>query len=501
MQAATGSFTRGDMSSTKQQNAPSLTPELWAKVFAHLEQQADNADIYTGTQNQADVHQLKLVCKQFRGIVESHSELVQRLFLDSYFSFVPRKIPSLLAWLHQNKGSIRVFCSECRSPPVDIVMAGLCSAPNITVVDLSDVNAYTVSIIGTCIGLEQCSLAHMKAEHVGLALLGALPKLRQLMLRQGNYKELHHMTSLTWLECGSSCVLDAQEFPPALQYLAITDSDFVGVHAQTLPACTALAHLELRNASLRGNNAYVYFDRDLSVVPTSIGQLTQLQTLHLSTDGAEGEHAKLQWVSELIFLQALSMHFDDGSADILHCLSALTKLTYLHIEGFDDPGDACPLDLDFEWRKLQALHKLSIKSRRLRLGENMFGLLQLSKLQEVSLAGNVVHSPSDIDWFATLIYKFARLRPEVKACVWQWGLGRLSCMMCSCSEVTCCLHCHALHCSYTVLLDEFVHSQQLLFKMHNVLHIVYELYRECTTCLMKKEKSTPFSDHSRSLQP
>ena len=401
------------MGSTHQRNAPSLPPELWAKAFAHLEQRPDRLDADTASvhSDQEKVHRLKLVCKQFRSIYECHSDLVQRLYLDTHFSVA--LLPSLLAWLHQNKGSLRLFWSECRSPLVDIVMAGISPAPNVNTVDVVDVSACTVSLTGTYKRLEKCTLAHLASEHVGLAPLGALPKLRQLGL-QGNFGQLHHLTGLTRLECMSGCVLGAQELSSALQYLGITDSDLVGVHAQTLPACTALAHLVLDNASLKGKNAYVYLDRDLSVVPTNMGQLTQLQSLHLFTDlGEEEEPAELGWVSELTSLQELGMSFNYGNANnVLQHVSMLTKLTYLAITGFD-VLNAC-LDMNVEWRTLRALRKLCIHNKSLCLGDQIYCLLHSPNLQEVSFKGSVLNGPDDMHCFDALISKVARLRPQVK---------------------------------------------------------------------------------------
>ena len=413
MHYQTAKLNRGEMGSIHQRNAPSLSPELWAKVFAHLEQQRDLTPPYDASKqkrNQMEVHQLKLVCKHFRSIFDSQTELVQQLYVDADFSLA--QIPSLLAWLHQNKGSVRVLLSECTSPVVDIIMAGLSPAPNINTIDIFGASACTVLLAGTYRRLEKCNLFCVAAEPMSLAPLAALPRLRQLKL-QGSFQELHHLTCLTNLQYVSGRILGAQEFPPALQYLALTGSDLVGMHAQTLPACTGLTYLMLGNASLNGNNGYVYMNRNLSVVPTNIGLLTQLQTLHLSTGGVEVEPAELKWVSELTSLHNLSMHFDHGPDDILQHVLLLTKLTYLEVSGVDAMVDVCPLQVDLEWHKLQALCKLFIDMKRLRLGKDVLGLLQLPKLQEVSFADSTVSSLEDTYWFAALIYRLARLRPQV----------------------------------------------------------------------------------------
>ena len=402
------------MNRTHQQNAPSLTPELWAKVFAHLEQRPDFIHFCIPAhekRNQAKVHQLKLVCKQFRSIFESHTELVQRLYVDADFSFP--LVPSLLAWLQQHKSSIRMLQSKCASPLLDIVMGGLLSAPNIKLVDMSDVSACTTLLAGTFQKLEKCTLAHRQVDHLDLAPLGGLLRLNHLGLH-GRFKELHHLKGLTHLECNTSRVLDVHVFAPALQYLAIEESDLEGIHAQGLQACTALTHLLLENACLKGNNAEVYLDGNLSVVSTIIGQLTRLHTLSISTNITAHVLVQLNWVSELTSLQDLSMGFDQNHGSVFHHLSTLTKLTHWDIYGYDDLDEAPVFHVDFEWHKLQALQYLSLESKKLSFGRNICGLLRLPQLQQCSFAGSATCGSYDANCLAALVYSFARLRPQVK---------------------------------------------------------------------------------------
>lgn len=102
------------MSDIKQPSSVSLSPDLWAKVFAHLQDGAETlgdtfpangAELWEQKQKQAELHQLKLVCKQFKGIHASHSELVRRLYLGPEFSI--RALASLLAWLQQRTSFTR----------------------------------------------------------------------------------------------------------------------------------------------------------------------------------------------------------------------------------------------------------------------------------------------------------------------------------------------------------------------------------------------------------
>lgn len=107
------------------------------------------------------------------------------------------------------------------------------------------------------------------------------------------------------------------------------------------------------------------------------------------------------------------MSFNAGNANMLQHVSILTKLTCLDITGCEVAVLDQLLDVNVEWQKLQALSKLFINHKTLRLGDHLYGLLQLPKLQEVSFKGSLLHGPSDINCFDALISEFARLRPQV----------------------------------------------------------------------------------------
>lgn len=139
-----------------QQIVPSLTPELWSNVFAHVEELPENFGNHQQDQrrNQAEVHQLKLVCKQFRDIYASHSGLVQRLYLG--FSS-ERSLPSLIAWLQQNKSSIQTFQSEEEGNSlVDVVLSLLVSSEtSMRMVNVFDVGVCSIPLIATFSSLEK----------------------------------------------------------------------------------------------------------------------------------------------------------------------------------------------------------------------------------------------------------------------------------------------------------------------------------------------------------
>ena len=208
-----------------QQQPPSLMPELWAKIFVHLEESAKSShpfpqDTLDPQQHQREMPQLKLVCKQFRDIFASNSGLVQRLYLS--VDFPDTSLPNLLDWMQQSKSSLQTFQSTCKSPVVEIVLTALLSSKSsITFVNIRhDISTWSIPIIASFTTLEKCCLNHSSDLHVHLAPLGVLKRLHSLTL-QGQFMELHHLTVLTCLECIEASVCDVQGFAPTLQPLRL----------------------------------------------------------------------------------------------------------------------------------------------------------------------------------------------------------------------------------------------------------------------------------------
>ncbi len=102
------------MSRTVSPAAPLLNPDIWTEVFARLEDrqvETGSWDDAKARQQQRELHQLKLVCKQFSEIFTSQPELVQGLHLHN--NLPGNAITSLLAWLRRSDGSVQVFTSSC----------------------------------------------------------------------------------------------------------------------------------------------------------------------------------------------------------------------------------------------------------------------------------------------------------------------------------------------------------------------------------------------------
>ena len=367
------------MSDAEQPDAPALTPELWAKVFALVEEVPTIARIAPDhRRNQAEVHQLKLVCKQFKDLHASHPELVQRVYLGDEIS--ARRLPSLLTWLQQSKPSVQLFQSTCGSPLVDAVLAVLTALKHsMKMFFVCHVSTSSVSILAMFTNLEKCSLGHDDVHELDLTPLGQLSRLSRLTL-QGCYRQLQHLAGLTQLECIDAKVWDLQEFALTLQELVIHDSFLCDIHAQGLSTYTALTQLVLFNACLVTEDGWEYLDQALSLFPTNIGLLTQLHTFYLST-GPSSKKANVEWVSQLKSLQNLSIFFGYRHRNVIQPILLLTRLTSLSLGCC---GWMPSLGIVIDWHKLPALQHFSMHYSELQL-EALAGLLGLKNLRTVSL--------------------------------------------------------------------------------------------------------------------
>ena len=187
---------------------------------------------------QTQIHQRKLVCKQFNHVHASHPGVVRTLYLGPGIS--AKSLPSLLAWLQHNKNSIQTFRSEGGSPLVDAVLGALVSPESsLNRVGVSDVSACALSSLAVFTNLEKCAFWQQNAEHLDLAPLGVLPSLRHLVLQAGNFKELHHLLALTRLECIHADVLGVQQLALTLQHLELDCSNLEDTHTLCLSTCSA----------------------------------------------------------------------------------------------------------------------------------------------------------------------------------------------------------------------------------------------------------------------
>ena len=205
-----------------------LTAELWTEVFAHVEapqiRYKSWNDIQDDQQNQRQLHQLRLVCKQFNKIFAAPSLFLRRLCLPE--AFPSSSLPSLLAWLQQNKSCLKVFEANCGSRMTDVVLGVLTSSTSqLKLVDISAASiACSMQLLGSFSSLEMCALSSADGV-LNITPLQALPKLRSLWLA-GIFDGLASLRHLTHLRC-SGATIDCSgscKFMTALQHRDINQT-------------------------------------------------------------------------------------------------------------------------------------------------------------------------------------------------------------------------------------------------------------------------------------
>ena len=414
------------MSRTVSPAAPLLSPDIWTETFARLQDRHGETGLWDDAkarQQQRELHQLKVVCKQFSDIFTSQPELVQKIHLHS--GFPSSAVTTLLAWLQRSSGSIQVFTSSCCDTSLThtVVARPLASSPPLRIINISNASSWSIQLTAAFTGLEKCALQchSTRFQDLDLTPLQGLPKLRHLYLQGFSFKQLHCLPSLTSLRCKNAFVMMKPRcsFKSNLQCLTLKRSFLRGVHARGLQACTALTELGLNAASLRGLRHHQQLTSDLATFPDGMKLLTRLCKLTLSTDTNASlmfiGRPKLESIAGITSLQDLSISFGTCCSDFIKCLTSLTNLSRLGVTGLSSDADPLPmLTTDFDWCGLQALQILCILRCRVVLGQGVASLLYLSYLGHISFEGSTFQGNNAVECLAALSYHFARLHPAAK---------------------------------------------------------------------------------------
>ena len=412
------------MSSSKQQYL--LTSELWTEVFAHVETAQMGYrtwnDIQDDQQNQRQMHQLRLVCKQFNEVFAAQPLFLKRLSLP--LAFPKSSLPSLLAWLQQSKDCLEILEANCASPEVDVVLDALTSVTSqLKLINLCEVNiTRSVRLLGSFSNLEMCNLWAVNWVVISLYPLQALPKLRSLGL-MGKFDGLASLEHLTHLQCFTG-VLDCTgscEFARSLQQL---DLKHTTLQNFDISICQGLQVLQLDSCSGReiDHHSYLSEPREFSL-PVGLSLLTNLETLSLASfvDPLGDDHISLDWASELKTLSTLqdlsikSFYVNSWLIKSVSCLSCLTRLVVIgpdHQHFSDSPW--LVLDLDFNWCSLKSLKHLFLSHSKLEVGPGTASLLLLQHLTDVTLHYVIPETVVSVEHYVALIHSLITLRPHVR---------------------------------------------------------------------------------------
>ena len=96
-------------------DALQLPIEVWNKVFAFLKPDCSeierwHSEVDELVTQQAQLHQLRLVCTKFNKVIDQHPELLDHL-LPGHMPW--QSWPSLLRWLQRDRSHVRIVMPSC----------------------------------------------------------------------------------------------------------------------------------------------------------------------------------------------------------------------------------------------------------------------------------------------------------------------------------------------------------------------------------------------------
>jgi len=402
-----------------------LSSDLWAKVFGVLVEEVrsarseDDASTKEALRRQADLHKLRLVCKQFNSTFQAYDSLSSTLVLKLGVANESRA--SLLQWARNNAQSVKVFCVDCGYPNAAATQQGL--APCIVDDFFSYSIGFSTPLISTFTSLTNCTLSTPAAHHTDLTVLQMAMVLQRLTLKYGDFTSSAmppHLTSLSLHEADLS-LIDGMSGPivaaaqDSLQKLQLYKS-YLALHPKGITAYHALQELHC-NSSTFASSLGAQFETKLTAhvsLPVDMTPLLGITALHINFSSAHDGLFELAWFYALTNLRSLSVCASYANLSVTSGLTVLRQLSSLHLEAtynyqvnlLDSP----------DWPSMTALQKLSIESGSVDFGKSIKGLLDIKALRSIVLGNCSPCQPSD--WrtakcFGYLMYHLGRERPDI----------------------------------------------------------------------------------------
>lgn len=260
-----------------------LSSDLWAKVFGVLAEEVrsatngDDASTKEALSRQADLHKLRLVCKQFNTIFQAYDSLSSTLVLKLGVANESRA--SLLQWARNNAQSVKALCAECGYPKGRGNMAATQQGLAPCIVD----DFFSCSIgrsppsITTFSFLTECTLSTLTTHLTDLTVLQTAMVLPKLTLKYGEFAfeaMPSHLTSLSLhkaelgLLYGASKTIYLEDSLEKLQmyksHLALHPKEISAYHALQELHCNSSSFASSLGASLDTESIFVSLPVDMT---------------------------------------------------------------------------------------------------------------------------------------------------------------------------------------------------------------------------------------------
>ena len=411
-----------------------LSNDLWAKILGEVSDGIGDR-LYCGTCNMAKVqsrqHQLRLDCRKFNEVFDSHSELSRGLLI----ALKPHALPSLLAWLKRHGHAVQMLAACCHPTCMEAVLVELQPAQRLNRVYLSYCSTRAVQLLGGLTTLTCCELTSPPLGSIDLAPLASLASLRELHLADGAFVSVGlpaHLTNLTLTDCDlhGAALPDPlyESCATSLRKLHIITSELTNLQPSSLTACLALEELQCVRCSVADwdspDNCIALEEGQDFSLPAAISTLTSVSYLTLGiASRADVDMVHMDQLNALTCIQDLFLE----SQSISICLSAgfskLQRLTLLYLATATwvvDIVDPLHNELGFDWSAMHALQRLTIRGWHIKCTSSLLGLTTLSSLTAVAFDRSKpvqdVHVP-DFDPsfknFTLLVQRMSRYCPQV----------------------------------------------------------------------------------------
>lgn len=403
-------------------DALQLPNEVWKKVFAclkpncmRLEQSESRAG--EAVTQQAQLHQLRIVCTKFNKVIEQHPELLDQL-LPGQISW--QSWPSLLRWLQRYRSHVRIFMPFCDADCQTLLLGALaCPSSQLTEVFLLQSGMLHIHALSVFTTITKCSLSNPKEANMDLKPLHGLHSLQDIFLEYGQYSNVplsSHLTYLDVTDCTASCV-QLTCCIPGLKALTVYNATLSALHGDALLSCSGLTSLDVLNCSVSGSHADALFTvgQDYMLcVPPNISGLIQLRQLRVFMNSSDN-FLDVSWTYGLTSLYVLDLNID-GAVTFSHDLTQLQQLTTLKVAV--EPW--CELDMglrsharfEISWKAMHSLQHI-VLSGCMFLWDNVQEISLLKDLSLVSITEFQSGDDKTAVHLAHLAYNLAAHKPHV----------------------------------------------------------------------------------------
>ena len=368
-------------------------------------------------ERQADLHRLRMVCKDFKAICETQLVLSSTLILP--LGLTSKSLDSLLSWAREHASSVRFLVGGDGFPyqqhvPLTCTWAALCCCHN----------SLAPPVISNFTSLTSCKISTADGHNIDLIPLCTSSILQELHLQSGEYTISTlppHLTQLSLMDA-ASVTTKACLHVTSMRRLHVCDSH-LDMGSWGVFAYSDLQDFTCHCSYVADRSMVVDTSADCHIViPKDLTPISDITVLSIHFGTAPKPGLDLDCFSALTALRDLNVYASDGNVLITPSLTALQQLTCLSITARLEARRGPPrsragrIEADIQWQYMQSLRYISIECDVFHFRRDVMTLLKLRSLAYISLGERTHFMPSDYmssGFFGSLLLHLAQQRPDV----------------------------------------------------------------------------------------